>query len=70
MQPILLWLNFDKELNRKDIEDILLFPRGIHVPSYDQGFRRYALSKLTNAAGILRWTDLEGTEYFKFLTKI
>jgi hypothetical protein len=23
-----------------------------------------------NAAGILRWTDLEGTDYFEYLTKI
>jgi hypothetical protein len=48
-----MWLDPDQELNRKDIDDFLLFPMGIHVPSYDKWFRRYALSKLMNAAGIL-----------------
>jgi hypothetical protein len=42
---------------------------GIHAPFYDQGFRRYAVSKLTNAAGILSWIDLEGIDYFEYLTK-
>jgi hypothetical protein len=32
-------------------------PMRIHAPSYDQWFRRYALSKLMNAARILCWTD-------------
>jgi hypothetical protein len=57
MKLILLWMDLDKESNRKDVENFLRFPMGIHAPSYDQGFRRYALSKLMNAAGILCWTD-------------
>jgi hypothetical protein len=57
MKLVLLWRHSDQDLNSKDIEDFLLFPTGIHTPSYDQWFRRYALSKLMNAAGILRWTD-------------
>jgi hypothetical protein len=64
-----LWLDFDQELNIKDVEDFLTFPTGIHMPSYDQWFMN-ALSKLTNAAGILSWIDLEGIDYFKYLTKI
>jgi hypothetical protein len=51
-------------LNAKDIEDFLLFPMVIHEPSCDQW--RYVLSKLTNAAGSLRWTDLEEINYFEF----
>jgi hypothetical protein len=43
-------------LYSKDIEDFLLFPTGIHVPSNDQWFMKYALSKLTNTAGIPCWT--------------
>jgi hypothetical protein len=54
---VLLWLDFEQESNRKDTEDFLFFPTGIQAPWYDQCFRRYALSKLMNAAGILRWTD-------------
>jgi hypothetical protein len=54
----------------KDVEDFPCFPTDIHLPSYDQWFRRYALSMLMNAAGILSWTDLEGTNYFEFLTEI
>jgi hypothetical protein len=57
-------------INRKDIEDFILFPTSIHAPSFDQWFRRYALLKLMNAAGIRRWTDLEAADYFEFLTKI
>jgi hypothetical protein len=57
-------------LNRKDIEDFLLFPTDIHMPSYDQWFKRYALSNLKSAAEILRWTDLEEAAYFDFLTNI
>jgi hypothetical protein len=57
MNPILLWLDSDQESNSKDIDDFHRFPMGIHMSSYDQWFRRYALSKLMNAAGILRWTD-------------
>jgi hypothetical protein len=56
-KPVLLWLDSDQELNRKDIEGFLFSPMGIHTPSYDQWFRRYTLSKLMIAAGILRWTD-------------
>jgi hypothetical protein len=56
MKLVLLWLYSDQQLNSKDIEDFLFFPTGIHATSYDQRFRRYALSKLMNAAGILRWT--------------
>jgi hypothetical protein len=44
-------------LNRKDVEDFLTSLTGIHVPSYNQWLRRYALSKLMNADRILRWTD-------------
>jgi hypothetical protein len=54
---VLLWLDSNKKLNSKDIDDFLLFPTGVHTPSYDRWFRRYALLKLMNAAGILRWTD-------------
>jgi hypothetical protein len=57
-------LDFEQELNAKDIEDFLLFPMVIHEPSCDQW--RYVLSKLTNAAGSLRWTDLEEINYFEF----
>jgi hypothetical protein len=56
-KPVLLWLDADQELNIKGIEDFLCFPTGIHTPLYDKWFRRYALSKLLNATGILRWTD-------------
>jgi hypothetical protein len=55
-KSVLLWLDSDQELYSKDIEDFLLFPTGIHVPSNDQWFMKYALSKLTNTAGIPCWT--------------
>jgi hypothetical protein len=60
----------DQELSAKDVDDFLLFPTGTHAPSYDQWFRRYALSKLTNAAEILSWIDLEEAYYFEFFTNI
>jgi hypothetical protein len=56
-----LELDSAKGSNRKDIEDFILFPIGIHAPSSDQWFRRYASPKLKNAAGILHrkdWRDL------------
>jgi hypothetical protein len=46
-------MDFDQELNIKDIDVFLFLPTDVHVPSYDQWFMRYALSKLMNAAGIL-----------------
>jgi hypothetical protein len=49
---------------------LLLLSTGIHSAWYDQWLKRYNLSKFMNAAGILRWMDLEGTDYFEFLTKI
>jgi hypothetical protein len=57
MKSVLWWLDLDQESNIKDVENFLRFPTGIHVPSYDQGFGRYVLSKVTNAPGILHWTD-------------
>jgi hypothetical protein len=39
---VLLWLDFEQELNTKDIEDFF-FPMGIDTSSYDQWFRRYVL---------------------------
>jgi hypothetical protein len=56
-KSVLLWWDSDQELNTKDIEDFLFLPMGINVPSYGQWFRRYAVWKLMNAAGILRWID-------------
>jgi hypothetical protein len=68
-KPILLWLDFDQESNSKDIEDFLFFPMGLHMFSYDQWSRRYALSKLMNAAGILRWTDWKELTISNFLSR-
>jgi hypothetical protein len=51
---MLLGLDLAEDLNRKDTKNFILFPTGIHTPSSDQWFRRYALSKLMNAAEILR----------------
>jgi hypothetical protein len=66
MKSVLLWLDSDPELNGKGIKDFLFFPTGINMPSYDQGFRRYVLSELTNAAGIQRWTDWMGLIILNF----
>jgi hypothetical protein len=63
-------VGFMPKLNTKNVDDFLFFPMGIHMPSYNQWFRIYALSKLTNATRILSRTDLEGTDYFKFFTMI
>jgi hypothetical protein len=38
-----LWLDSDWDLSTKDIEEFLIFPTGIHAPSYDQWFRSYVL---------------------------
>jgi hypothetical protein len=70
MKLVLLWLDSDQELNKGDIEDFLLFPTGLHTPSYDQWFKRYGLSNFTKVAGILHWTDLVETDYFEFFTNI
>jgi hypothetical protein len=67
---VLLGLDSAKELNRKDTKDFILFPTDIHVPSSDQWFRRYALSKLMNAAEILWRIDQRETDNFEFLAKI
>jgi hypothetical protein len=53
MKLVLLWMDSNKELNSEDIEDFHPFPTSNHAPSNDQWLRRYALEKLTNAAGIL-----------------
>jgi hypothetical protein len=63
-------LDSGHELNRNDIEDFILSPTGIQVPSCDKWFRRYALEKLTDAAEILRRIDRRETDYFKSLTNI
>jgi hypothetical protein len=70
MTLVLLGLDSGQDLNRKDTEDFILFPTGIHAPSSDQWCRRYALLKLMNAAEILRRLAQGETDYFKFLTKI
>jgi hypothetical protein len=67
---VLLELDSGEDLNRKDTDDFILFPTGINVLSSDQWCRRYALSKLMNAAEILRRLAQGGTDYFEFLTKI
>jgi hypothetical protein len=46
MTLVLLGLDSDEGLNRKDIEGFILFATDIHVPSSNQWFRRYALVKL------------------------
>jgi hypothetical protein len=66
----MLGLDSGQDLNRKDTYDFILFPTGIHMLSSDQWFRGYALSKLTNAAEILRRIDQRETDYFKILTNI
>jgi hypothetical protein len=38
-----LGLDSGQDLNRKDTNDFILFPMGIHTPSSNQWFRRYAL---------------------------
>jgi hypothetical protein len=67
---VLLGLDSGQDLNRKDTDDFVLFQTGIHAPSSDQWFRRYALSKLMNAAEILRRLDQRETDYFEFFTQI
>jgi hypothetical protein len=67
---VLLGLDSAQDLNRKDIADFILFPTGIHVPSSDQWFKRYALSNLMNVAEILRRIDQRETYYFEFWSRI
>jgi hypothetical protein len=67
---VTLGLDSAEDLNRKDTEDFILFPTGIHAPSSDQWCRRYALSNLMNAAEILRRIDQRETGHFEYLTMI
>jgi hypothetical protein len=43
----------DLELNRKDIENFLLFPTVIITPRYDQRFRSHDFFEVDRAAEIL-----------------
>jgi hypothetical protein len=50
-------LGSDWELNTKDVENSLSFPAAIYTTSNDPWFGNYEFWDVTDAAGILLWTE-------------